>query len=107
MSAQDNLSKKQFPELFHGTAAKLKAGDIIRPGGDFQHAFATTDATLAKEYGANVYRVSPVDSKEASEYTKAELAKWESEPSADAKSVVKSVKGFRVKGFSHLVERPQ
>ena len=82
--------------LFHGTAATLKPGDTVRPGKDFPHAFATTDESLAKEYGANVYRVSPVDSKEAHEYTKAELAKWESEPSADAKSVVKSVKGFKV-----------
>lgn len=94
MSAQDNLSA----ELFHGSAAKLKAGDVVRPGRDFPHAFATTDATLAKEYGANIYKVSPVDSKEAAEYTKSELAKWQSEPSADAKSVVKSVKGFKVLG---------
>jgi len=92
MAASDHLSE----QLFHGTAVKLKSGDTIRPGRDFAHAFATTDATLAKEYGSNVYKVSPVDSKEASEYTKAELSKWESEPSADAKSVVKSAKGFRV-----------
>jgi hypothetical protein len=76
--------------------ATLKPGDTVRPGRDFPHAFATTDATLAKEYGSNVYKVSPVDSKEAAEYTKAELAKWQSEPSADAKSVVTSAKGFRV-----------
>ena len=92
MSASDNLSQA----LFHGTAAQLKPGDTVRPGRDFSHAFATTDATLAKEYGSNVYKVSPVDSKEASEYTKAELAKWQSEPSADTKSVVKSAKGFKV-----------
>jgi len=94
MSASDHLSQ----ELFHGTMATLKPGDTVRPGRDFAHAFATTDATLAKEYGSNVYKVSPVDSKEAAEYTKAELAKWQSEPSADAKSVVKSAKGFKVLG---------
>jgi hypothetical protein len=94
MAASDNLSQT----LFHGTAAQLKPGDTVRPGRDFSHAFATTDATLAKEYGSNVYKVSPVDNKEASEYTKAELAKWQSEPSADAKSVVKSAKGFKVLG---------
>ena len=94
MSASDVLSQV----LFHGTTASLKSGDTVTPGKDFPHAFATTDATLAKEYGSNVYKVSPVDSKEASEYTKAELAKWQSEPSADAKSVVKSAKGFKVLG---------
>jgi hypothetical protein len=92
MSASDNLSKV----LFHGTNAKLKPGDTVVPGSDFEHAFATTDSTLAKEYGSNVYKVSPVDSKEAIEYTKAELAKWQSEPSTDAKSVVTSAKGFKV-----------
>ena len=94
MSASDHLSQ----ELFHGTMATLKPGDTVTPGRNFAHSFATTDATLAKEYGSNIYKVSPVDSKEASEYTKAELAKWQSEPSADAKSVVKSAKGFKVLG---------
>ena len=90
------MSSPLSEPLFHGTHAKLNPGDTVKPGSDFEHAFATTDSTLAKEYGPNVYKVSPVDSKEASEYTRAELAKWQSEPSADAKSVVVSTKGFKV-----------
>jgi hypothetical protein len=83
-------------QLFHGTNAQLKPGDVVRPGKDFSHAFATSDSSLAKEYGSNIYKVAPLDSEEASEYTKAELAKWQSEPPADAKTVVKSIKGFKV-----------
>lgn len=68
----------------------------MRPGKDFPHAYATRDSSLAKEYGSNIYNVTPVDSEEASKYTEAELAKWVGEPPADAKSVVKSKKGFKV-----------
>lgn len=83
-------------KLFHGTDASLKSGDVVRPGKDFPHAYATSDSSLAKEYGSNVYTVAPIDLKEAGEYTQQELAKWVGEPPTDAKSVVKSKKGFKV-----------
>lgn len=83
-------------ELFHGTEATLKPGDTVKPGMDFEHAFATSDASLASQYGSKIYKVAPVDADEAHEYTKAELAKWVGEPTKDAKTVVKSRKGFTV-----------
>jgi len=93
MAAEDNLSK----QLFHGTGAHLKHGDIVEDRGD--GAWATTDSGLASFHakvnlstphhlmyeprGTNqhiknwqmpmfnpVYKVEPVDSKEAESYSK-------------------------------------
>lgn len=93
MSASDHLSI----QLFHGTHVDLKPGAIISPK-NFNHAFATSDKTLAGEYGSNVYSVEPVNPQEAKDYTEADLAKWVGEIPADNRSVVKSTKGFKVVG---------
>ena len=50
MSASDNLSKKQFPELFHGTNVELNPGDLITPpkSGPRSLVFATENPEFAK-----------------------------------------------------------
>ena len=92
MSAQDNLSQ----QLFHGTHVDLNPGETVKPGKDFGYAFATSDPTLAAEYGPKVYQVHPVDPEAAHKFTQDELSKWVGEPSKDNKSVVKSKQGFTV-----------
>jgi hypothetical protein len=50
MAAQDNLSKKQFPALFHGTNVELNEGDLITPpkSGPRSLVFATENKAFAK-----------------------------------------------------------
>lgn len=68
MSAQDNLSTKQF-RLYHGTDAFLDVPGMVEPklqGTDNRKdligthvAFATTNLAGARTYGKNVYEVHP------------------------------------------------
>ena len=124
MSAQDNLSQ----ELFHGTGAVLKPGDVIQPR---QHevAYSTIDPGYAKHYAneANyrpthlqrdkdekeikhwqmplfsmVYHVEPVDHQEMHDTTEHyNKHVWESEES----DIKVSKKGFRVKGVHSYVPK--
>jgi hypothetical protein len=82
---------------FHGSDVDFNDGDIITPQ-NYGHAFATTDHTLAKEYGKNVYRVTPVDPKEAADYTAEDNLKWVGPiPKTHGPDVImKSQKGYRV-----------
>ena len=82
--------------LFHGTNAELSPGEIVKPGRDFAHAYATSDESLAREYGNIVYEVHPVDEKEAREYTQQELSQWVGEIPNHHRAVVKSGIGFVV-----------
>ena len=63
MSASDNLSH----ELFHGTDANLKPGDIVTPQEDEDYAFATNDPHFASDYG-RVYKVEPIDKEDLVDY---------------------------------------
>ena len=84
---------RQF--LYHASNNDFTSGDVVKPI-NYNHAFATTDESLAKEYGKNVYRVEPVDKEESDSYTASEAARWVGEMSKDAKSVVISQKGFKI-----------
>lgn len=57
MSAR-NLSKQQFPELFHGTNVEFNEGDIITPpkSGPRSLVFATEDKDYAR--GRAIYAAS-------------------------------------------------
>lgn len=124
MSAQDNLSQ----QLFHGTGAVLKPGDIIQPR-NLEAAYATVDPGYAKHYAnegnyrpthlqhpqdtheiknwqqpmiSMVYHVEPVDHKEMTDLTEHyNKHVWESEES----DIKVSKKGFRVKGVHSYVPR--
>ena len=102
MSASDNLSK----QLFHGTNANLKEGDIVKPAKSLLHddqelAFATTDYGLAHSYGysraknngalfGSVYEVEPIEGDTT-------IKKLSSMNNDRSKPVRSSEKGFRVK----------
>ena len=102
MSASDHLSK----QLFHGTDANLKEGDIIKPAKSLLHddqelAFATTDYGLAHSYGysraknngalfGSVYEVEPLEGDTT-------IKKLHSMNNDTSKPVRSSEKGFRVK----------
>jgi len=85
----------QFQFLYHASDTDFKPGDVIKPV-NYNHAFATKDMSLAKEYGKNVYKVEPVDQEEADSVTSEEAAKWVGDMPEDSKSVVNSKKGFKV-----------
>ena len=60
MSAQDNLSKRQFPEhLFHGTEADVKEGDLLHPLSDESPIYSSTHQDEASSYGSHLYKVKP------------------------------------------------
>jgi len=84
---------RQF--LYHASNTDFNSGDVVRPV-NYGHAFSTKDKSLAKEYGKNVYKVEPVDPEEADSYTAEEATRWVGDMPEDAKSVVKSQKGFKV-----------
>jgi len=84
---------RQF--LYHASNTDFSSGDVVRPV-NYKHAFATKDKSLAKEYGKNVYKVEPVDQEEANSYTASDNSKWVGDMPEDAKSVIKSEKGFKV-----------
>ena len=84
---------RQF--LYHASNNDFNLGDVVKPV-NYNHAFATTDKSLAKEYGKNIYRVEPVDKEESDAYTASQAAKWVGEMSEDSKSVVNSQKGFKI-----------
>ena len=102
MSASDNLSE----QLFHGTNANLKEGDIVKPAKSLLHddqelAFATTDYGLAHSYGysraknngalfGSVYEVEPMEGDTT-------IKKLHSMNNDTSKPVRSSEKGFRVK----------
>jgi hypothetical protein len=107
MSAQHNLSKKQFPEhLFHGTTADLKPGDIIQPTqqviSEKKEAYATTEYSEAHSYArvraknrnalfGSVYEVEPLENDTT-------LQKKQSMISDQRKKPIRtSEQGFRVK----------
>ena len=92
-----NLVDKVRGKLYHASEHDFKEGDVVSPQ-NFGYAFATTDPTLAKEYGSKVYEVSPVDEKDAYKTTREELSSWKGKPSEDVHSVVKATKGFNVHG---------
>ena len=125
MAAEDNLSQ----QLFHGTSAELKPGDIIVPRHGEAHAWATTKHDVAEGYAyaatktpkhlgiknkkeiknwqhpmfGSVYEVEPIDAKESKQST-------ETFEDADGKlntSVRVSKKGFRVKGLKSLASKPR
>ena len=103
MSASDHLSK----QLFHGTDANLKEGDIIKPAKSLLHddqelAFATTDYGLAHSYGysraknngalfGSVYEVEPLEGDTTLKRNPSLMG------GKVRKSVHTSEKGFRVK----------
>lgn len=76
MSASDNLSKEQFPPMYHGTRAKVTGG-VILPSvttgeGIHPYAWATSDPEQARFFGESkiprvgergstrVYKVEPL-----------------------------------------------
>jgi hypothetical protein len=60
MSAEDNLSKRQFPEhLFHGTEADVKEGDLLHPLSDESPIYSSTHQGEASSYGSHLYQVKP------------------------------------------------
>jgi hypothetical protein len=85
----------QFQFLYHASDKDFNLGDVVTPV-NYNHAFATKDKSLAKEYGKNIYKVEPVDREEADSYTSEEAAKWVGDMPEDSKSIVKSKKGFKV-----------
>ena len=103
MSASDHLSK----QLFHGTDANLKEGDIIKPAkqkvlhDDQTLAFATNYYPEAHSYGysraknngalfGSVYEVEPLEGDTT-------IKKLHSMNNDTSKPVRSSEKGFRVK----------
>jgi hypothetical protein len=62
MSASDNLSKSQFPELFHGTNVELNEGDLITPPkpGPRSLVFATENIDFAKGHARRAAANDPV-----------------------------------------------
>jgi len=103
MSASDNLSKRQFPPMYHGTRAEIK-GNIILPAitqgeGPHAKAFATSDPEQAYFFGESkypkqgklgdvtVYKVEPLTS-----YYKAESG------NLDDETFYTSPHGFRIIG---------
>ena len=112
MAASDHLSE----QLFHASPNVLKKGNIIRPLDKYEDAWAgdkqraDRHAQLLHEgYGKSrhrqlalwhpVYEVEPLKTDRTLERTE------EGQPK-DMKTY-RSAKGFRVKGFSHLVEKEQ
>jgi hypothetical protein len=104
MAASDHLSE----QLFHGTTAKLKPGEIINPTkqiiNDKTEAYATTNYNEAHIYArsratnrdlakGHVYEVEPLEGDET-------LSKRSSITDKRKKPVRASEKGFRVK--SHV-----
>ena len=102
MSAQDTLSQ----QLFHGTIANLKEGDIINPSesafSKANHAWATSDIDEAHRYASaraftqnalfgSVYEVEPLEDDKTFQK---DAVFGEYEP--DTKTFT-SEKGFRVK----------
>ena len=99
MSAQDNLST----QLFHGTAANLKVGDIIHPtdGATVSGAYATTNPLHAHKYASSyvrlkgegalfgvVYKVDPLENDKTLTNKK-----------TITKDTYRSQKGFKVTGL--------
>ena len=91
----NNIVDKVRGKLYHASDYPFQEGDIVSPR-NFHYAFATTDPTLASEYGSNLYEVSPVDEKDAYKTTRNNLSEWKSKPSEQNKSVIKATKGFKV-----------
>ena len=90
-----NIVDKVRGKLYHASERGFNEGDIVSPQ-NFNYAFATTDPSLASEYGSNVYEVSPVDEKDAYKTTRERLSSFKSKPSEDVHSVVTATKGFKV-----------
>ena len=84
---------RQF--LYHASDHAFNLGDIVNPV-NYNHAYATSDKSLAKEYGKTVYKVEPIDKEESDSYTASEAAKWVGEMPEDSKSVIKSKIGFKI-----------
>ncbi len=57
------MNRNLSHQLFHGTEAELKPGDMVTPQEDETHAFATNDPLFASDYG-KVYKVKPADAKD-------------------------------------------
>jgi hypothetical protein len=76
MSAEDNLSKRQFPELFHGTNVELNEGDLITPpkSGPRSLVFATEHPEFAKGHARRAAANDPLKSahrdKDTAKYSK-------------------------------------
>jgi hypothetical protein len=121
MAAEDNLSQ----QLFHGTSAELKPGDIVAPRHGEAHAWATTRHDVAESYGyaatktpkhltreesktwqrplfGSVYEVEPVDAEESKHSTE----NYKDADGGLGASVRVSTKGFRVKGLKSLATKP-
>ena len=82
-------------KLYHASEHEFQEGDIVSPR-NFHYAYATTDPTLASEYGSNLYEVSPVDEKDAYKTTRDDLSKWKSKPSETTHTIIKATKGFKI-----------
>ena len=111
MSASDNLST----QLFHGTNANLKPGDVITPK-KYSKAFATTDASEAKAYAQTsrsmnkgetqpslfgaVYKVAPIDHEEMT--TESDAYNLPNKNRGIDSSYRVSRKGFKVLGLHEL-----
>ena len=120
MSAQDNLSE----QLFHGSAAELKPGDIVEPRNGEPHAWASHDPHVSSIYAwdathstkhipignakerknwqrpmfGSVYTVEPLDKEEM-------LASSKEEEVFNITKVSK--KGFKVTGLHSLATEPK
>ena len=90
-----NIVEKVRGPLYHASEHDFKEGDVVSPQ-NFSYAFATTDPSLANEYGSKVYEVFPVDEKDAYKTTREDLSSWKGKPSEDIHSVIKAAKGFKV-----------
>ena len=114
MSASDHLSE----QMFHASPNVLKKGSIIRPSDNNRDAWAGDKARAdhhaqllhrtysQQRYGYDqlalwhpVYEVEPLKTDKTLERTE------EGQPK-DMKTY-RSAKGFRVKGFSHLIEKKE
>lgn len=92
MAAQDHLSKKQFPAMYHGTRADVSGGFIfpaVTEGeGRIARAWATSDPGQARFFGetkmpkgaennpVKVYKVTPVSDQVKEEYGNVEGEKF-------------------------------
>jgi glucan-binding YG repeat protein len=96
MAAQDNLSKKQFPAMYHGTRAHITGG-VILPSitegeSRMARAWATSDPGQARFFGetkmpkgaennpVKVYKVTPVSNQLKEEWGNIEGEKFYSSP---------------------------
>jgi len=82
---------------YHASDTAFEPGDVITPQ-NYTHAFATSDKSLAQEYGKHLHEVTPVDPEEAERSTMEDLEKWAIPvPENQGPKVIKKSKvGFRV-----------